>query len=90
MAGDDGNEALRIGVYVCHCGSNIAGVISPTVVADYAATLPGVVHATDTLYACADSGQTLIREDIEKYNLNRVVVRPVRKDARADFPRRCS
>jgi heterodisulfide reductase subunit A len=74
MAGDDGNEALRIGVYVCHCGSNIAGVISPTVVADYAATLPGVVHATDTLYACADSGQTLIREDIEKYNLNRVVV----------------
>jgi len=74
MAGDNGNEELRIGVYVCHCGSNIAGVIDPKVVAAYAATLPGVVHATDTLYACADSGQNLIKEDIKEYNLNRVVV----------------
>ncbi len=67
-------EALRIGVYVCHCGSNIAGVIDPAVVAEYASTLPGVVHAVDTPYSCADSGQTLIKEDVEKYNLNRVVV----------------
>lgn len=74
MAEDNGNESPRIGVYVCHCGTNIAGVISPKAVADYAATLPGVVHATDTLYACADSGQNLIKEDIEKYNLNRVVI----------------
>ena len=74
MARNNGNEDLRIGVYVCHCGSNIAGVIDPVVVAEYASTLPGVVRATDTLYACADSGQSLIREDIEKYNLNRVVV----------------
>jgi heterodisulfide reductase subunit A len=43
-------------------------------VADYALTLPGVVRATDTLYACADSGQNLIKEDIATYNLNRVVV----------------
>jgi len=74
MTGDNGNEDLRIGVYVCHCGSNIAGVIDTSVLADYAATLPGVVHATDTLYACADSGQSLIKEDIERYDLNRVVV----------------
>jgi len=81
MAGDDGSggngskpEELRIGVYVCHCGSNIAGVIPPAVVAEYASTLPGVVRATDTMYACADSGQNLIKEEIEKYNLNRVVV----------------
>ena len=74
MTGDNGNDELRIGVYVCHCGSNIAGVIDPAVVAEYASTLPGVVHATDTLYACADSGQSLIKEDIKKYNLNRVVV----------------
>jgi len=80
MAGDNGHEEglrsedLRIGVYICHCGSNIAGVIPPSVVAEYAAGLPGVVHATDTLYACADSGQNLIKEDIAKYNLNRVVV----------------
>ena len=66
MAEDNGNQDLRIGVYVCHCGSNIAGVIDPSVLADYAATRPGVVHATDTLYACADSGQSLIKEDIEK------------------------
>lgn len=67
-------ENLRIGVYICHCGSNIAGVIPPAEVAEYAASLPGVVRATDTLYACADSGQNLIKEDIVKYGLNRVVV----------------
>jgi heterodisulfide reductase subunit A len=74
MAGDNGNEDLRIGVYVCHCGSNIAGVIDPREVAEYAATLRGVAVAKDTNYACADSGQALIRQDIEEHNLNRVVV----------------
>jgi heterodisulfide reductase subunit A len=74
MAGDNGNETARIGVYVCHCGSNIAGVIDPKVVAEYAASLPGVVRAIDTPYACADSGQNLIKEDIQKHELNRVVV----------------
>ena len=74
MAGDNGNEQVRTGVYVCHCGSNIAGVIDPKDVVEYAATLPGVVRAVDTPYACADSGQSIIKEDIEKYNLNRVVV----------------
>ena len=74
MTGDNENEELRIGVYICHCGSNIAGVIDPAVVAEYAARLPGVVHATDTLYACADSGQNLIKKDIKEHNLNRVVV----------------
>jgi heterodisulfide reductase subunit A len=68
------NEELRIGVYVCHCGSNIAGVIDPKEVVEFAEGLPDVVRATDTLYACADSGQRLIKEDIEKYNLNRIVV----------------
>lgn len=67
-------EDLRIGVYICHCGTNIAGVISPAEVAEWASHLPGVVHASEALYACADSGQTLIKEDIKKYNLNRVVV----------------
>ena len=74
MGSDNGNESLRIGVYVCHCGSNIAGVIDPAVVAEYASTLPGVVRAVNTLYACADSGQSLIKEDIKEHNLNRVVV----------------
>jgi heterodisulfide reductase subunit A len=74
MEDSPNKEELRIGVYICHCGSNIAGVIPPAEVAEWASHLPGVVRATDTLYACADSGQSLIKEDIKKYNLNRVVV----------------
>jgi heterodisulfide reductase subunit A len=68
------NGDLRIGVYICHCGSNIAGVISPKTVAEYASELPGVVLSTDNLYMCADSGQKLIEQDIKEHNLNRVVV----------------
>jgi len=71
---NDNEEELRIGVYICHCGSNIAGVIDPEEVVKFAEGLPDVVRATDTLYACADSGQRLIKEDIEKFKLNRVVV----------------
>jgi len=74
MPDESNNEELRIGVYICHCGSNIAGVIDPKDVAEYASHLPGVVRSTDTLYACADSGQSLIKDDIRKYKLNRVVV----------------
>ena len=59
-------EGLRIGVYICHCGTNIAGVIPPKDVAEFAGELPGVVRATDTMYACADSGQRLIKDDIKK------------------------
>jgi heterodisulfide reductase subunit A len=75
---DNGNAdiktVVRIGVYVCHCGTNIAGVIDPVEVAEYAATLPGVVVAKNTHYACADSGQALIQQDVQEYDLNRVVV----------------
>jgi len=70
-----GNEdELRIGVYVCHCGTNIAEVIDPKEVAEYAATLPGVVLAKDHPYMCSDPGQAMIRQDIKEHNLNRVVV----------------
>ena len=68
------DEELRIGVYICHCGTNIAGVVNPTKIAEWASHLPGVVRSVDTPYACADSGQSLIKEDIKKFNLNRVVV----------------
>ena len=74
MSDNPDKEEIRIGIYVCHCGNNIAGVIDPKEVVEYASQLSGVVHVTDTLYACADSGQTLIKDDIKKYNLNRVVV----------------
>lgn len=67
-------ENLRIGVYVCHCGSNIAGVIDPKEVAGFAASLPGVVHATNNHYACSEPGQTAIKNDIQRLGLNRVVV----------------
>ena len=65
---------VRIGVYVCHCGSNIAGVIDPKAVAQHAATLPDVVVARDYLYLCGDPGQNLIKQDIAEHKLNRVVV----------------
>jgi heterodisulfide reductase subunit A2 len=74
MTEEKSNEELRIGVYICHCGSNIAGVIDPVNVAEWASHLPGVVRSVDTNYACADTGQSLIKEDIKKYHLNRVVV----------------
>jgi len=68
------NEELRIGVYVCHCGSNIASVIDPKAVAEYAATLPDVVLTNNSLYTCSDAGQRQIQVDIKKHKLNRVVV----------------
>lgn len=68
------NEELRIGVYVCHCGVNIAAAVDCAGVAEYAGTLPDVVIAKDYKYMCSDPGQNLIQEDIKKYNLNRVVV----------------
>jgi heterodisulfide reductase subunit A len=68
------NEPLRVGVYVCSCGSNIGGVIDPATVAEYARSLPDVVLARDYMYMCGDPGQNLIRQDILKHKLNRVVV----------------
>ena len=67
-------EELRIGVYVCSCGSNIGGVIDPGAVAEYAAQLPDVVVARQNLYMCGDPGQNLVRTDILQHRLNRVVI----------------
>ncbi len=64
----------KVGVYVCHCGSNIAGVIDCEDVAKYASTLEGVVIARDNKYMCADPGQALIKDDVRNLRLNRVVV----------------
>lgn len=70
----DESEKPRIGVYVCHCGLNIAGVVDVKKVAEYAKSLPNVVLAKDYRYMCSDPGQDLIADDIKKHNLNRVVV----------------
>jgi heterodisulfide reductase subunit A2 len=64
----------RIGVYVCHCGTNIAANVAVEQVAEYAATLPNVAVARDYLYMCSDPGQEMIQRDIEEYGLTRVVV----------------
>ncbi|MBE0534220.1 MAG: FAD-dependent oxidoreductase [Phycisphaerae bacterium] len=64
----------RIGVFVCHCGSNIGGVIDCRKIAADAAGLPNVVFATDLLYTCSPDGLRAIKENIKKYDVNRVVV----------------
>ena len=67
-------EAPRIGVFVCHCGSNIGGFLDVPAVSAYARTLPNVVHAEDMLYACSQDSISAITQSIGEHNLNRVVV----------------
>ncbi len=64
----------RIGVYICHCGTNIAGKVRVEEVRDYVATLKDVVVARDYLFMCSDPGQELIEKDIPEHRLTRVVV----------------
>jgi len=68
------NEEIRIGVFVCHCGLNIAGSVNCKEVAEYASTLPNVVLSEHNLYTCSDPGQDAIRKGIREHNLNRVVI----------------
>ncbi len=72
--GNGGGDGLRVGVFVCDCGSNIAGTVDTQAVMDYAETLADVVCAVRNRYTCADPGQNEIRAAIREYNLNRVVV----------------
>jgi len=67
-------EKPRVGVYVCSCGLNIAGVVDVEKVVEHAKTLPDIVVARNYVYTCSEPGQAMIREDIKKYQLNRVVV----------------
>jgi len=67
-------EEPRIGVFVCHCGINIAGVIDVEAVAEYAKTLPYVKHAEHLLFTCSTDSQEKIKECIKEHGLNRVVV----------------
>ena len=64
----------RIGVFVCHCGSNIAGVVDIKAVLDFARTLPNVVHAQDQTYSCAANTLNDISGVIRDKQINRVVV----------------
>ena len=67
-------EDLRIGVFICYCGLNIAGTVDVEDVANYARTLPNVVYVKTNRYTCADPGQDEIRKGIKEHKLNRVVV----------------
>jgi len=71
---DVSQEESRIGVFVCHCGSNIGGFLDVPGVAEYAKTLPHVVHAEDNLYTCSQDSVELIKQRIAEHDLNRVVV----------------
>ena len=69
-----GEDAVRIGVYVCHCGTNIAGIIDVHDLAEFGSGLPGVVVSREYKYMCSDPGQELIKQDIRDHGLNRIVV----------------
>lgn len=74
MTTESTNGGLRVGVFVCDCGSNIAGVVDCAAVAEYAKTLPDVVCVVRNRYTCAEPGQNEIRQAIRQHHLNRVVV----------------
>jgi heterodisulfide reductase subunit A len=64
----------KVGVFVCHCGSNIAGVVDCASVADAARGLPGVIHTEENMYTCSQDSQVAIAETIKREGINRVVI----------------
>jgi heterodisulfide reductase subunit A len=68
------NGIPRVGVYICDCGSNIAGTVDVKAVVESASALPGVVVAREYKYVCSEPGQQLIQQDIKEQKLERVVV----------------
>ena len=71
---DTSDEEARVGVFVCHCGINIGGVVRVPEVVEYAKTLPGVIYAEHNLYTCSQDTQVRIKARIDEHRLNRVVV----------------
>jgi len=65
---------VRVGVFICHCGNNIAGTVEVEKVAEEARKMPGVVFATTYMYTCSEPGQDEIKDTIKRENLDRVVV----------------
>ena len=65
----------RVGVYICHCGTNIAGMVDVVELTQWASEQPHVAMARDYKFMCSSMGQDLIVEDIQKLDLTRVVVR---------------
>ena len=71
---DISGEPPRIGVFICHCGINIGGVVDVPEVVEYASKLPDVIHAERNLYTCSADTQSNIKEQIKEHKLNRVIV----------------
>jgi len=71
---DISKEDPRLGVFVCHCGSNIAGTVDVAAVEEYAATLPNVVYVERNLFSCSQDTQDMIVKRIKEQNLNRIVI----------------
>jgi heterodisulfide reductase subunit A len=63
----------RVGVFLCHCGINIAGVLDMEALKEHAKSIPNVVHVEDNLFLCSDEGQRMMQERIAEEKLNRVV-----------------
>jgi len=74
MPKESASEEIRIGVFVCQCGLNIAGTVDCEKVADFAAGLPNVVYSGHQKYTCSEPGQQVIKDAIAEHDLNRVVV----------------
>jgi len=68
------DEDIRIGVFVCHCGTNIGGFVDCEQLSEYATTLPDVAYSEHNLYTCSETGLAAIRNAVKEHNLNRVVV----------------
>jgi len=64
----------RVGVFVCRCGTNIAGVVDVPAVVEFAKTLPGVVYVEENLFSCSQDTQDKMTQVIKEHQLNRVVV----------------
>jgi heterodisulfide reductase subunit A2 len=66
--------SIKVGIFICHCGRNIAGTVDVPDLKELAAKMPGVVVAEEYRYMCSDPGQALIRENIKKHKLDRVII----------------
>lgn len=71
---DISDHEPRVGIFICHCGINIGGVVDVPQVVEYAKTLPDVVYAEDNLYTCSQDTNEKIKEKVKEHNLNRVIV----------------
>jgi heterodisulfide reductase subunit A len=74
VGGAQESEQVRVGVFVCHCGTNIGGVVDVSAVVEHARTLSHVAHAEGNLYSCSEEGLSSLKQSIREHRLNRVVV----------------